>query len=96
MRDGDEFALFFAPCRKQRGIGIARSKDLTHWYRARYLASPQRSWMLGPPNAAMVIDTRAELGVWLMVFHTDEDERVPHSGVLGLAWSRDLTDWQCP
>jgi hypothetical protein len=44
----------------------------------------------------MVIDVRADLGVWLMVFHSDDDEKVVHSGVLGLAWSENLTDWSCP
>jgi sucrose-6-phosphate hydrolase SacC (GH32 family) len=98
VRAGGEFVLFFSPNRKQRGIGMARSTDLIRWRDSRYLEFPKRSWMLGRgvPNAAMVIDVRADLGVWLMVFHSDDDEKVVHSGVLGLAWSENLTDWSCP
>ncbi len=98
VRDGDEFVLFFSPNRKQRGIGVARSTDLIAWHDSRYLDFPKRPWMLGRgvPNAAMVIDVRADLGVWLMVFHSDDDEHVLHSGVLGLAWSENLVDWNCP
>jgi len=98
VRDGDEFVLFFAPNRVQRGVGTARSKDLFHWYDTRYFDLPKRPWMIGHQvaNAAMVVDARQDLGAWLMVFHSDDDEVTPHSGVLALAWSENLVDWHCP
>jgi beta-xylosidase len=94
VHDGRSFVLFFAPCRDGRGVGVARSDDLLHWREARYLVFPRRPWMTAGPNAAMVIDTRGDLGRWLMVFHTDLPP-MEHSGFLGLAWSEDLERWTC-
>jgi len=96
VRDGDEFVLFFSPCRRARGIGVARSGDLIHWRDVRYLEFPKPSWIRHGPNAAMVIDQRAEYGRWLMVLHADRDGEGPHGGILGLAWSEDLEHWVCP
>ena len=96
VRDGDEFVLFFVPMRAG-GIGMARSRNLVQWHDCRYLDFPRAPWMNGcKPNAPMVIDTRADLGVWLMVLHSAEPEGVPHTGSLGLAWSTNLIDWACP
>lgn len=94
VRDGDEFVLFFAPCRPGRGIGTARSADLIHWREVRYLDFPALPWASGGPTAAMVLDTRPTLGRWTMFFHGDREE--PHGAALGLAWSDDLVHWQCP
>ena len=91
VRDGDEFVLFFAPCREGRGIGTARSHDLLHWRDVRYLDFPALPWASGGPTAAMVLDTREQLGRWTMFFHGD---RVgPHSAAIGVAWSTDLIHW---
>lgn len=94
VRDGEEFVLFFAPCRKGRGIGVARSTDLIYWREVRYLNFPALPWAPGGPTAAMVLDTRAETGRWTMFFHGDREE--PHGAALGWAWSDDLEHWHCP
>lgn len=94
VRDGDEFVLFFAPCRDGRGIGTARSDDLRHWREVRYLDFPVLPWASGGPTAAMVLDTRSERGCWTMFFHGDRQG--PHGAALGLAWSHDLQHWHCP
>ncbi len=94
VRFGDEFVLFFAPCRPGRGIGTARSSDLFHWRDVRYLDFPALPWASGGPTAAMVLETRDERGRWTMFFHGDRQG--PHGAALGLAWSDDLVHWQCP
>jgi len=91
IRDDDSFVLFFAPCRKGRGIGIARSDDLLHWQDVHYLRFPQLAWAPGGPTAAMVLDLRQELGMWLMAFHGDTHGA--HGAALGLAWSDNLEQW---
>jgi len=94
VRDGDEWVLFFAPCRDGRGIGVARSTDLIHWREVRYLDFPALPWAPGGPTAAMVLDTRVETGCWTMFFHGDRHP--PHGAALGWAWSDDLETWHCP
>ncbi len=91
VRDGDEWVLFFAPCREGRGIGTARSHDLLHWREVRYLDFPALNWASGGPTAAMVLDTRAQLGRWTMFFHGDRTG--PHGAAIGVAWSDNLIDW---
>lgn len=91
VRAGNEFVLFFAPCREGRGIGVARSIDLLNWTNVRYLDFPFVPWAPGGPTAAMVLDTRQERGYWTMFFH---GERLPpHGAALGCAWSDDLEHW---
>jgi hypothetical protein len=91
VRTGDEFVLFFAPCREGRGIGTARSNDLVRWHDVRYLDFPVVPWAPGGPTAAMVLDTRQERGSWTMFFHGDR--LPPHGAALGGAWSSDLEHW---
>ena len=92
--DGDEFVMFFAPCRTGRGVGVARSTDLLDWRDVRYLDFPPLPWAPGGPTAAMVLDMRDRLGRWLMAFHGERPG--PHAAAMGLAWSEDLETWQCP
>ncbi len=94
VRDGDEFVMFFAPCREGRGIGVARSDDLLTWRDVRYLDFPDLPWAGGGPTAAMVLDLREECGRWLMAFHGERPG--PHKAAMGLAWSDDLEHWTCP
>lgn len=94
VRDGDEFVMFFAPCRKGRGIGVARSRDLLNWRDVRYLEFPAFAWADGGPTAAMVLDMRDILGEWLMVFHGERP--LPHEAALGIAHSSDLEHWRLP
>ncbi|RYX86491.1 hypothetical protein EON83_02130 [bacterium] len=93
IHDGTEFMLFFSPCRKGRGVGVARSTDLIHWRDVRYLDFPHLSWAPGGPTAAMVLDTRPQLGHWTMFFHGDRSG--PHGAAIGIARSDDLYNWQC-
>jgi len=91
VKDGDEYVLFFSPCREGRGIGTARSTDLIEWFDVEYIDFPYLDWADGGPSAAMVLDTRKELGGWLMAFHGEIQG--PHGAALGLAWSDDLLFW---
>jgi len=95
VRDGDSYVLFFAPCRAGRGIGVARSDDLLNWRDVHYLDFPDLAWATNGPTAAVVLDTREELGHWLMAFHGEYVGR-PHAAAMGLAWSDDLENWACP
>lgn len=91
IRDGDGYRMFFAPCRKGRGIGVARSQDQIHWHDIRYLDFPQIPWAPGGPTAPMVLDDRSRSGKWLMFFHGDTEGE--HGGALGMAYSEDLENW---
>jgi len=93
VREGNEFVLFFGPCRTGRGIGTARSNDLINWRDVHYLDFPKLSWASGGPTAAMVLETQHAMGRWTMFFHGDREE--PHGAALGLAWSDDLIHWRC-
>ena len=92
VRDGDEFVLFFSPCRDGRGVGAARSSDLIHWRDVRYLDIPTPDWAPAGITAAMVLDARPSTGRWIMSFHGEQNK--PHSGQLGLACSDDLKTWR--
>jgi hypothetical protein len=91
VRDGGEFVMFFAPCRKGRGIGVARSDDLFHWRDVRYLGFPDLPWAEGGPTAAMVLDLRDVCGEWVMAFHGERPG--PHAAALGIAHSPDMEHW---
>lgn len=95
VRDGKEFKLIFAPCRKGRGIGVASSNDLLNWRDVQYLDFPKLAWAPDGPTAAQVLDLRKTHGRWLMLFHGERDGD-PHSAALGVAWSRDFVRWVCP
>ncbi len=45
----DGFVLFFSPCGKGRGIGVARSDDLLQWRDVHYLDFPALPWAPGGP-----------------------------------------------
>lgn len=94
LQHEDHYLMFFAPCRKGRGIGIARSDDLLHWRDVRYLDFPCLPWAPGGPTAPMVIDDRARTGKWLMFFHGDREDA--HGAALGIASSDDLLQWHVP
>lgn len=95
--DGGAYAMFFSPCRAGRGIGVAYSENLLQWRDIHYLTFPDMLWADGGPTAAMVLDMRPELGVWLMGFHGERrDEKNSHSAAIGFAWSTDLEKWKAP
>ena len=96
IKDGDEWLMFFSPCRDGRGIGTARSQNLLDWYEVQYVEFPKVNWADNGPTAPMVIDQQDTLGVWLMVFHGERRLVSPHGAALGLAWSRNLVDWALP
>ncbi|MDF2801991.1 MAG: hypothetical protein K0S61_1894 [Anaerocolumna sp.] len=85
------YKMFFAPCRKGRGIGTAESEDLIHWHNIHYLDFPSLPWAPGGPTAPMVLDDRERTGKWLMFFHGDTIGA--HGGELGLAYSDNLEKW---
>ncbi len=92
--DDGGFALFFAPCRDGRGVGLAYSADLLTWRNVHYLDFPDLPWADNGPTAAAVLDMRPSLGVWLMMFHGERhDPQNAHSAALGVAWSHDLEHW---
>lgn len=93
MRDGEQWVLFFAPCRDGRGIGVARSTDLLNWHDVRYLDFPELKWASGGPTAAMVLETYDTRGKWTMWFHGDREAL--HGAALGTAWSDGLEHWRC-
>lgn len=91
------FAMFFAPCRPGRGVGLAYSTDLLHWQDIHYLTLPTLPWANNGPTAAMVLDLRETLGVWLMAFHGEQaGEANTHSAAIAFAWSENLEDWHLP
>lgn len=92
--DKPEFTMFFSPCRRNRGVGVAKSSDLIHWKFVHYLNLPFFEWAASRPTAPSVLDLRTESGKWIMGFHADRG--LPHGGTLGLAWSDDLVTWQFP
>lgn len=89
---GGKYRMFFAPCRPGRGIGTAWSEDLLHWKGIRYLDFPKEDWAPGGPTAPAVIDDREESGEWIMFYHGDTEG--VHGGMLGIARSKDLTNWE--
>ncbi len=96
IKDGDEWLMFFSPCRDGRGIGTARSANLLDWRDVRYLEFPTIAWADNGPTAPMLIDQRQRLGVWLMAFHGERRKESAHGAALGLAWSQDLHNWKLP
>jgi hypothetical protein len=96
VKDGEDWTMFFSPCRDGRGIGTARSSSLLDWHDVRYVDFPPVPWADNGPTAPMLIDQRENLGVWLMVFHGERRRVNPHGAALGIAWSRDLHDWTLP
>jgi beta-xylosidase len=97
VRVDGSYALFFAPCRKGRGIGLAYSDDLLDWHNVHYLDFPELPWASGGPTAPTVLDLREELGMWLMGFHGQRHtHRHAHGAAIGLAWSSDLEHWLTP
>ena len=103
IRDGDEYVLFHSP---ETGIGVRRSKDLQTWrdLGVLKLGLDQWPWAQGRLTAGFVLDARKVAGVecYLMFFHgSDYPESDSRGGFdsfssLGLAWSRDLTEWDWP
>jgi beta-xylosidase len=88
----DGFLMFFSPCYRKRGIGLAHSNDLLHWSFDHYLNFPKFNWAFHGPTAPSVIDCRKEVGKWLMAFHGEL--KWPHHARLALAWSIDLDSWE--
>ncbi|MHC4248602.1 MAG: glycoside hydrolase family protein [Planctomycetota bacterium] len=97
VRADGGYAMLFAPCRKGRGIGLAYSDDLVTWRDVHYVEFPSLDWADNGPTAAMAIDARDELGVWLMAFHGERRGGAnAHAAAIGFAWSEDLEHWTVP
>jgi hypothetical protein len=100
--DGDEYLMFHSP---KNGIGMKRSPDMVHWRDVGSLITLGQEdwpWARGRLSAGFVMDLRSApaVGRYLMFFHGTgpEDERtIFHThACLGLAWSRDLVEWDWP
>jgi hypothetical protein len=99
VQNENEFVMFFSKCGPGRGHGIACSDDLLNWRDVHYLDFPELPWANNGPSAAMVIDLRQEIGVWLMAFHGEEIGTEPlgrWGASIGLAWGETLEDWTVP
>jgi hypothetical protein len=101
--DHGEYVLFHSPV---NGIGIKRSKDLTHWRDDGLLTLGQAEWpwARGRLTAGFVLDLRTDpvMHKALMFFHgSDYPESDPRGGFdnfasVGIAWSDDLRVWSWP
>jgi len=101
VRDGDEYVLLHSP---ENGIGVRRSRDLRHWHDTDllHLGQAEWPWARGRITAGFVLDARGIAGVerFLLFFHGSgpEDEQVIFDthACIGLAWSRNLKQWDWP
>ncbi|KRE57357.1 hypothetical protein [Paenibacillus sp. Soil750] len=102
IRHQGEYVMFHSP---ENGIGIMRSHDLIHWHQEDSLLTlgqQEWEWARGRLTAGFVLDLRHVKGVeaFVMFFHGSgpEDERVlfdTHASI-GIAWSKDLKEWDWP
>ena len=101
VEDG-EYVLFHSP---RNGVGIKRSKDLTHWRDVGHLTFGQAEWKWaeGRLTAGHVLDLRhaPEVGKCIMFFHGSVSREIQpketHGNAsLALAWSDDLAHWDWP
>lgn len=99
VRDGGEYIMFHSPA---NGIGVKRSADLVNWRDfGDVLTFGQSDWSwaqgrLTAGNAISVPDGSDKL--WLMFFHgcgpEDESVNFDINCSIGVAWSRDLVNWE--
>lgn len=102
LPDGEDYVMLHSPA---NGIGVKRSRDLTHWRDEALLTLGQSDWpwAQGRLTAGFVLDLRREprVGKYVMFFHGESKEgRKIHDahaqGSLGIAWSDDLKNWAWP
>ncbi len=103
LKENGVYILFHSP---KNGIAIKKSTDLKNWESyGNLLTFDQKdwSWAKGRITAGTVIDLRKETGygAYLMLFHgsgplTEEAGDFDKNASIGIAWSKNLLDWNWP
>jgi predicted GH43/DUF377 family glycosyl hydrolase len=96
LRIEDEWWMFLSPCSEPRALGLTRSKTMTDWPAVEYLNFPPPAWGTKGPTAPAILDTRDVCGKWTMVFHSEQYGTSGHEAAMGIAFSDDLMNWDCP
>ncbi|WP_298841328.1 hypothetical protein [Clostridium sp.] len=98
----NQYNLFHSP---DNGIGLMKSKDLINWEKSQEqitLGQQEWEWAKGRLTAGFVLDCTEIEGIkkYLMFFHgtgpQDESVIFDTNACIGLAWSKDLINWQWP
>lgn len=94
----NKYVLFHSP---SNGIGIKQSENLHDWQDTGLLLLNQQhwDWAQGRLTAGYVLDARdlPSVGHYLMVFHGEKDNNsFTVNSSIGIAWSKDLENWQWP
>ena len=101
--ENNEYVLFHSP---KNGIAIKRSKDLIDWQDWGHLITLGQSewpWAKGRITAGAVVDLKSnqQFGEYIMFFHgsgplTEEQGDFDKNASIGIAWSKDLLNWNWP
>lgn len=101
VRTEDRYLLYHSP---DNGIGILESEDCVNWRDTGILLTlgqDEWTWASGRITAGCVVDAPSEDGapLYLIFFHgSAQSERISldTNASLGIAWSRDLINWEWP
>ncbi len=103
LHEDDEYILFHSP---KNGIAIMRSPDLKNWEPwGNLITLDQKNWdwAKGRITAGAVLNLKTEnkFGKYVMFYHasgplTEEEGDFDKNASIGIAWSKDLSDWAWP
>ena len=103
LNDGGEYVMFHSP---SNGIGIKRSSNLKDWQsfgNLITLGQKHWKWAKGRITAGAVVDLREIKGIerYVMFFHgsgpnKESEGDFDKNSSLGIAWSKDLVNWDWP
>lgn len=101
--EDNEYILFHSP---SNGIGIKKSSDLKHWQSIEKMITldqEQWNWAKGRITAGTVINLKNVKGIenYIMLFHgsgplTETEGDFDKNSSIGIAWSKDLINWDWP
>lgn len=101
--ENDEYLMFHSP---SNGIGMKRSSDLKEWTDTGELITlgqEEWAWARGRITAGTVVNLRDEKRIarYLMFFHgsgplKESQGDFDRNASIGIAWSRDLAEWEWP
>ena len=99
--DGNEYVLFHSP---QNGIGIKRSNYLINWKndgKKLIFGQKEWEWAKGRISAGAVIKVDNSDFPYIMFYHgsgplTEDEGDFDKNASIGIAWSKDLKQWQWP
>jgi predicted GH43/DUF377 family glycosyl hydrolase len=102
IRQNNEYVMFHSP---ENGIGVKRSSDLQHWeddQQLIFLGQQNWEWAKGRITAGYVLNLgEKEMNGkrYLLFFHgsgpkTEKDGDFDKNASIGIAWSRDLKNWE--